>query len=65
MGGGDISMEMLFNKTSGTYCLIFSLPELFVQNFYMSLNVLGDETEDDEVNGTRSSHWKTRMYTLL
>jgi hypothetical protein len=53
-------MGMLFIKTSGTYCLIFSLPELFVQNFYMSLNVLGDQIEDDEVNETRSSHWKTR-----
>jgi len=36
-GGGRISMEMLFNKIPGTYCLIFSLAELFVQNFYMSL----------------------------
>jgi len=44
--GGCISMEMLFSKTSGTYCLIFSLPEIFVQNFYMSPNVSGDQTDD-------------------
>jgi hypothetical protein len=60
MQEGGISMEMLFNKTSGTYCLIFLLPELFVQNCYRSLNVLGDQIEDDEANETRSSHWKTR-----
>jgi hypothetical protein len=59
-GGGNISLEMLFDKTSGTRCLIISLPELLVQNLYVSLNVLGDEIEDDGVNGTRSSHWKTR-----
>lgn len=47
---GSISMEMLYNKISGTFCLIVSLPELFVQNFYMSLNVLDDQVEDDEEN---------------
>ena len=58
-GGGSISMEMLFNITSGTYCLISSLPELLCRIFHVT-KCLGDEIEDDGVNETCSSHWKTR-----